>query len=161
MEKIRTTPILLIAEDDEDDRLLFKDAFEETGINGDLHFVENGQQLLDYLHHYGLYTDLESFPSPHIILMDLDMPCKNGQETLQEIKADPLLRRIPVVMLTTSKEEEGVLKSYILGASYIVKPSSFTSLVKMIKNLCAYWCETVLLPESPSFRMFIKKQSDK
>jgi len=138
---------ILMAEDDADDRLLAKDAFQESHVANDLHFVEDGVELLDYLHRQGVYTDLADAPIPDLILLDLNMPRKDGREALQEIKADPRLRRIPVVVLTTSKAEEDVLRSYNIGAaSFITKPVTFEALVEIVKGLGDYWVQIVKLP---------------
>ncbi|MBD1880242.1 MULTISPECIES: response regulator [unclassified Coleofasciculus] len=136
-----------MADDDEDDRLLAKDALEECRLANDLHFVVDGEDLMDYLYHRGKYTQLIKSPRPGLILLDLNMPKKDGREALQEIKADPELRPIPVVVLTTSKAEEDIYRSYGLGAnSYIAKPVTFESLVSVMKALGKYWFEIVELP---------------
>jgi CheY-like chemotaxis protein len=138
---------ILLAEDDADDRLLAKEALEETRISGSLHCVEDGEELLDYLRCRGRYSARARAPRPDIILLDLNMPRKDGREALREIKADPELRRIPVIALTTSKEKEDVRKTYDLGASsYIKKPSSFDGLVDVMRTLGKYWSEMVELP---------------
>ena len=138
---------ILIAEDDEDDRLLAEDAILESGVGGDLRFVENGEELLDYLHRRGEFQDPASSPRPNLILLDLNMPKKDGREALSEIKRDPSLRRIPIVILTTSKAEEDVLKIYDLGGnSFVTKPVSFEGLVDMMTLLTRYWFDIVELP---------------
>jgi CheY-like chemotaxis protein len=147
-----TTPapkpiVLLMAEDDADDRLLVKDALEESRVLNVLHFVEDGEQLLDYLRRQGRYSDPETSPRPGLILLDLNMPRMDGREALRAIKADPDLRRIPVVVMTTSKAEEDIFRSYDLGASsYITKPVTFERLVELMKTLGHYWIEFVELP---------------
>ena len=114
---------ILYADDDEDDRMLVHDALREARLINDLRFVEDGEQLLDYLHHRGRYTDATAAPRPGLILLDLNMPRMDGREALAAIKSDPMLRRIPVVVLTTSKAEEDVLRTYDLGVnSFITKP---------------------------------------
>ena len=145
----RLAPLItiLIADDDEDDRLMAQEALEEARLANELHCVEDGEQLLDYLYRRGEYTALQKVPLPGLILLDLNMPRKDGREALQEIKADPILRRIPVVVLTTSKAEEDILRTYDLGvSSFIVKPVSFDSLVEVMKALARYWFEIVELP---------------
>lgn len=138
---------ILMAEDDEDDRLLTEQAFAECKLQNSLVFVEDGEQLLDYLQRRGEYTDPARSPRPGLILLDLNMPRKDGRQALVEIKADPSLRRIPVVILTTSKAEEDILRSYNLGASsYITKPVTFSSLVEILKALDRYWFQIVNLP---------------
>ena len=139
--------VLLMAEDDADDRLLVKEALEESRVLNVLHFVEDGEQLLDYLRRQGRYADPESSPRPGLILLDLNMPRMDGREALRAIKADPELRRIPIVVMTTSKAEEDIFRSYDLGASsYITKPVTFDRLVELMKTLGHYWIEFVELP---------------
>jgi CheY-like chemotaxis protein len=114
-----------------------------------MHVVEDGEELMNYLHHSGKYTKSGDSPLPGIILLDLNMPKKDGREALKEIKADPKLRRIPVVVLTTSKAEEDIIRTYDLGInSFIVKPVTFDSLVHIVKTLGTYWFEIVELPGS-------------
>ena len=137
---------ILMAEDDPDDRMMVQDAFEESRLANDLHFVEDGEELMDYLHQKGAYSAMNA-PRPGVILLDLNMPRKDGRQALKEIKADPQLRRIPVVVLTTSKEEEDIVKSYDMSvAGFIVKPVTFEGLVTVLKTLEKYWLEIVELP---------------
>ncbi|BBO16557.1 two-component system response regulator [Candidatus Brocadia pituitae] len=137
---------ILMADDDPDDRFMTKEAFKEAMLINDLRFVEDGEELLEYLYHRGRYSDPESAPRPGLILLDLNMPRKDGREALSEIKADQDLRRIPIVILTTSKAEEDIVRTYDLGSnSYITKPVSFESLVTIMKALSKYWLEIVLL----------------
>jgi CheY-like chemotaxis protein len=139
--------IILYAEDDEEDRLLMQDALKESRLTNELHFVEDGEEMMEYLHRRGKYANLNDLPLPGLILLDLNMPRKDGREALGEIKADPNLRRIPVVVLTTSKAEEDILRTYDLGVSgFIIKPVTFESLVDVIKTLGKYWFEIVELP---------------
>jgi len=139
--------IILMAEDDPDDRYLTSEALMESRIANELYFVEDGIELLDYLHRRGKYSDPKNSPRPGIILLDLNMPRKDGREALKEIKSDPFLKNIPVVILTTSQAEEDILKSYDLGAnSFITKPVTFEGLVKIIKVIENYWFEIVKLP---------------
>ena len=138
---------ILMAEDDPDDRMLAEDAMREARLLNGLHFVEDGEKLTDYLLRLGCYSDPKSSPRPGLILLDLNMPRKDGREALEEIKAHPDLRRIPVVVLTTSKAEEDILRSYDLGvAGFITKPVTFVSLVEIMKMLGRYWFEIVELP---------------
>jgi CheY-like chemotaxis protein len=138
---------VLVADDDPDDRMLTLEAWEENRLANRLHFVENGEDLMDYLHRRGEYTYLANAPLPGLILLDLNMPRKDGREVLHEIKADSNLRRIPVVVLTTSRAEEDVLRSYDLGVnSFITKPVTFDALVDVIRTLAKYWFEIVKLP---------------
>ncbi len=138
---------ILMADDDEDDRLLTLDALKESRVLNNLMCVQDGVELLEYLRREGKFSDPETSPRPSLILLDLNMPRKDGREALQEIKADPALRGIPVVILTTSKEEEDMLRGYDLGcASYITKPVNFDGLVELMKALGRYWIEFVELP---------------
>lgn len=139
--------VILMAEDDPDDRLLSMEALEEAHLANQIHFVDDGEELMDYLKKRGNYTDLQSAPRPGLILLDLNMPRKDGREALEEIKSDPDLRLIPVVVLTTSKAEEDILRSYDLGVSgYITKPVKFDDLISVMKTLGKYWFEIVELP---------------
>ena len=143
--------IILMADDDADDRLLAKDALAECKITGDLRFVENGEELIEYLHRRGKYLQADSAPRPGLILLDLNMPKKDGREALKEIKVDPELRTIPVVILTTSRADTDIGRIYDLGAnSFIAKPVSFDSLVDVMKTLCRYWFDIVELPAKKS-----------
>ncbi|GGO65160.1 response regulator [Bowmanella pacifica] len=147
MNKISRPITILMADDDEDDRLLARDALTESRVLNTLHCVEDGQALLQYLRGQGKYSDKSAYPTPSLILLDLNMPIMDGREALREIKADPSLRSIPVVILTTSKEEEDMLRGYDLGAaSYITKPVNFEGLVELMKALGRYWVEFVELP---------------
>jgi len=138
---------ILMAEDDPDDRLLTQEALHESRVTNALRFVEDGVALLDYLHRRGPYTDPASSPSPDLILLDLNMPRKDGREALAEIKAEPKFRHIPVVVLTTSQTEEDIFRSYDTGASgFITKPVTFEALVEVMKALGEYWIEIVRLP---------------
>ena len=138
--------VILMAEDDPDDRLLTKDALAEAHLANTLIFVEDGEELMDYLYRKGGYNE-ENAPRPGLILLDLNMPRKDGREALEEIKADPDLRSIPVVVLTTSKAEEDILRSYDLGVSgYITKPVQFERLILVMQALGRYWFEIVELP---------------
>jgi CheY-like chemotaxis protein len=144
----RTRPItVLCAEDDEDDRLLVREAWEEGRLANELRFVEDGEELMEYLQRRGRYADATLAPRPGLILLDLNMPRKDGREALEEIRADPELRRIPVIILTTSKAEEDILRSYDLGVnSFITKPVTFDSMVRILQMFGQYWFEIVELP---------------
>ena len=138
---------ILLADDDEEDRELARDALQDSRLANEMRFVIDGQDLLDYLHHEGRWTEEDS-PRPGIILLDLNMPKKDGREALQEIKADEALRRIPVVVLTTSKDEADVLSTYDLGvSSFITKPVTFGGLVEVMRTWTQYWFEIVELPD--------------
>jgi two-component system response regulator len=145
-DKGKIAPILM-AEDDEDDRMMTEKAFRENRIGNPLVTVANGADLLDYLRHLGKFTDGARSSKPCLILLDLNMPKIDGREALKIIKGDENLMRIPVVIITTSKAEEDILVSYNVGAnSYITKPITFDGLVKVIKTLKDYWLEIVELP---------------
>lgn len=148
MDEKKKLITILMADDDPDDRFLAKDAFDEARIKNDLRFVEDGEELMDYLYHRGKYSVPKSSPRPGIILLDLNMPKKDGREAIREIKADVDLRRIPIVILTTSKAEEDIIRTYDLGSnSFITKPVSFEELVKVLKAVTNYWLEIVQLPD--------------
>jgi len=142
---------ILLADDDPDDRKLTHDAFMENRLANEFNMVEDGEELMDYLRRRGKYAALRDEPLPGLILLDLNMPRKDGREALKEIKADPRFRRIPVVVLTTSKAEEDIYRTYDLGVnSFITKPVSFEQLVASMRTLTKYWIEIVELPaENP------------
>jgi len=141
-------PSILMADDDPDDRMLIKEALEENNLLNPIHFVEDGAELLDYLHRRGRFLT-ENAPKPALILLDLNMPKMDGREALHYIKSDPFLRRIPVVVLTTSKAEEDIVKTYDLGVnSFICKPVRFDELVEVTREIGNYWFGTVALPRA-------------
>lgn len=141
---------ILMADDDPDDRLMAAKALHEYRLHNGIRFVEDGEELMDYLHHRGKYADPATSPIPGLILLDLNMPRKDGREALAEIKADPELHKIPIVVLTTSKAEEDIIRSYDLGVnSYITKPVTFQGLADVMKVLSIYWFEIVKLPNGP------------
>jgi len=143
----RSIPIL-IADDDADDRLMAKEALEECRLVNRVDFVEDGVELLAYLRRQGRYADMAKAPRPGLIILDLNMPRMDGREALREIKADPALRRIPIVVMTTSKAEEDIYRSYDLGVnSFITKPVTFDGLVTVMRALGVYWVEIVELPD--------------
>jgi CheY-like chemotaxis protein len=136
-----------MADDDDDDCLLAREALAESRLANELYFVKDGEELMDYLYRRGKYVLESDSPRPGLILLDLNMPKKDGREALTLIKSDPNLRQIPVVVLTTSKAEEDIYRSYDLGAnSFITKPVTFASLVEVIKTIGKYWFEIVELP---------------
>ena len=138
---------ILIADDDEEDRVLTQEALSGARLASDLRFVVDGQDLLDYLRREGRYAAGGEAPVPGIILLDLNMPKLDGREALAEIKADPVLCQIPVVVLTTSSAEADVLRSYELGVnSFITKPVTFAGLVEVMQGFSRYWFEIVELP---------------
>ncbi len=146
-EKVQPKSItILIAEDDPDDRMLAQEALAENKIANHLHFVEDGEELMDYLKQRGKYNE-HNAPRPGLILLDLNMPKKDGREALQEIKSDPDLKSIPVIILTTSKVEEDIIKSYNLGVnSFIPKPVTFEDLIEVTQAIGNYWLRIVALP---------------
>lgn len=147
MSQRRRTMTILLVEDDPDDRLLAKEALEESSVLSDLRCVENGEELMDYLYRRGQYGQQASAPRPALILLDLNLPKKDGRQVLNEIKADPDLRRIPIVVFTTSKTYEDIKTSYDEGAnSFITKPMTFESLVEVMETLSNYWFGIVELP---------------
>jgi len=140
---------ILVADDDPEDCMLLREAFEESRLVNDLRFVVDGQELVDYLHRQGRYADPCDSPRPGLILLDLNMPRKDGREALEEIKGCPDLRQIPIIVLTTSKAEEDIFRTYDLGVnSYVAKPVTFESLVDIVKTLGRYWMGIVQLPPS-------------
>ncbi|MEO1065978.1 MAG: response regulator [Pseudomonadota bacterium] len=143
-----TKPItILIADDDADDRMLIADAFDEARLSNPVAFVEDGVELLQYLRREDKYEDLKKQPLPGLILLDLNMPRMDGRTALGEIRADDNLKRIPIIILTTSKSEEDVFRTYNLGVnSFITKPVTFEGLVDVVQVLSKYWIEIVALP---------------
>jgi len=139
--------VILLADDDEEDRMLACDALAESRLSNKISCVTDGEDLMDYLHHRGKYLAPAVAPRPGIILLDLNMPRKDGREALREIKSDPNLRQIPVVVMTTSKAEEDIFHSYDSGASsFISKPVTFEGLIDVMKGLGKYWFEIIDLP---------------
>jgi CheY-like chemotaxis protein len=144
MSELGQPIVILVADDDADDRLLTKRALEASRVINELRFVQDGEELMDYLLRRSQYVNAESAPRPGLILLDLNMPRKDGREALREIKGHPELHRIPVVVMTTSKAEEDIFRSYDLGAnSFITKPVTFERMVELMKTLGAYWIEFV------------------
>ncbi|MBI3891071.1 MAG: response regulator [Candidatus Wallbacteria bacterium] len=142
--------VILMADDDPQDRQLTQKAFVRCRLANELRFVENGEQLLEYLRREGEFSAPGAAPWPGIILLDLNMPRKDGREALAEIKADPAFCQIPVVVMTTSKADEDIARSYSCGAnSFITKPITFAGLVEVIRDLGRYWFEIVELPPPP------------
>jgi CheY-like chemotaxis protein len=139
--------VILLADDDEEDRMLACDALAESRLSNNITCVTDGEDLMDYLQRRGKYAPPVEAPRPGLILLDLNMPKKDGREALREIKSDPELRQISVVVLTTSKAEEDIYSSYDSGASsFISKPVTFEGLVDVMKGLGRYWFEIVDLP---------------
>jgi CheY-like chemotaxis protein len=139
--------IILMAEDDPDDRALMMEAFRQSRLAGELRMVASGEELLDYLYNRGIFENKQNAPTPHLILLDLNLPGLNALELLVEIKGDSMLRRIPVVVLSASQDRQDVVRSYSVGASsYITKPQGYDDLVKIIGLLGKYWLEVAELP---------------
>ena len=139
-------PILMV-DDDKDDQLLVEKALKENGVHNPFRSLMDGDEMLDYLKRKGKFTDSAAAPRPCLILLDLNMPRMDGRKALLFLKADPELKKIPVVILSTSKAEEDVLRSYNVGAnSYITKPNDFNGLVLIAESLKKYWLEIVDLP---------------
>lgn len=147
MQEIRKRMTILMADDDADDRMFTREAWEKTSTTGNLLFVKDGEELMDYLYRRGTYAQPSRAPRPDLILLDLNMPKVDGREALKTIKTDPRLRQIPVVVLTTSKAEEDIYQIYDLGAnSFVSKAVTFDSLVSILNSLGNYWLEVVELP---------------
>ena len=144
MGQTKKTLVILMADDDDDYFLLAKEAFKDAYPGHQLYRVTDGEELMDYLKSRGKY---EKSIRPHVILLDLNMPRKSGSQALQEIKADPSLKQIPIVILTSSKEEKDIKESYQRGVhSYIWKPLGFKQLTETLKIFCRYWFEAIELP---------------
>ena len=145
--KHRSPLVILLTDDDEEDLQMTVEALRESRLGNDVRTTRDGEELMDYLLRRGRYADPSEAPTPGLILLDLNMPRKDGREALAEIKANPDLRRIPVIVLTTSKAEEDIFRSYDLGvSSFITKPVTFAGLVEAMKVLSQYWFEIVELP---------------
>ena len=139
--------VILLAEDDPGDQELTRRAFEESSFDNKLYITADGEETLDYLHRRGKYSDPKISPRPDLILLDLNMPKLDGRQVLEQMKTDPELRRIPVVVLTTSSQEEDILLSYDVGCnSFITKPVDIDKLYSVIQDLGEYWLQIVALP---------------
>lgn len=148
MQKRGKAVVILMAEDDADDRLLTQVALQEAHLTNEIRYVEDGEELLDYLLRQGEYVKPASSPRPGLILLDLNLPRKSGRQALAEIKSNPELRAIPIIVLTTSKAEEDILRTYELGVSgYVTKPVSLAALIHIMEVINRYWFEIVELPE--------------
>jgi CheY-like chemotaxis protein len=140
---------ILLADDDEEDRTMTIEALRERRVANEIRCVSDGQELVDYLFRRGAYAGAKDAPMPGLILLDLNMPRKDGREALAEMKTDPIIRSIPVVVLTTSRAEEDIVRTYDLGVnSFISKPVTFTGLVQAMDVFSRYWLEIVELPTS-------------
>jgi len=140
---------ILIAEDDADDRYLLQTAFAEVGCSEQIDFVENGIEVLNYLDNIYAGNDIDIKVLPGFILLDLNMPKKDGREVLKELKQHPVFKKIPVIVFTTTKNEIEIKRCYELGAnSYIIKPISFDALLKVVENIRSFWFHTASIPFS-------------
>lgn len=147
MSKRRKRITILMAEDETDDQILMRRALGESRLLHELYIVKDGEELLDYLYHRRQYSELAIAPRPDLILLDLYLPKIDGKEALQAIKADPKLRRIPIVVLTSSRAEEDIRRSYeLVASSYLTKPMTFELLVEAVNTLGDYWFDIVELP---------------
>ena len=150
MSKEMERKLILLAEDDPDDIYLISEAIDESRLDARVFIVEDGQELMDYLHHRGKFKDEVLSPRPDLILLDLNMPRKDGRTALAEIKSDPSMRGIPVVVLTTSSAQDDLDRSYASGSSgFVTKPASFKGLREVIAKIGEYWLGTVRLPTEP------------
>lgn len=148
MANQRESVVILMADDDPDDRMMTQEAWEEARLSNDFRVVEDGEELMEYLRHQGRYADPATSPRPGLILLDLNMPRLDGRKALEQIRQDPDLRDIPVIVLTTSKAEEDIMRSYKVGAnSYITKPVTFAGLAAAVQVMGKYWLEIVDLPD--------------
>lgn len=154
MANLRKPIIILMADDDSEDCMLAQEALAHINMEHEVHTVPDGAALMDYLHRRGLYEAFKDRPLPGLILLDLNMPRMSGFDALQKIKSDPLLRRIPTVILTSSEMEKDIQHSYDLGAnSFVTKSVTFNSLVDVVEEIGKYWLEVVQLPpETPPSR---------
>ena len=146
MHRKITAMTILIADDDHDDRLFMEQAMRQNGYTQTIRFVEDGEELMEYLRREGRYSESNA-PWPNLLILDLNMPRKNGFQALGEIKDDLKLRRLPVIVMTTSSADEDIIKTYNLGVnSFVTKPFNFNRLVEMVGALKTYWMDTVKLP---------------
>ena len=144
---------ILLADDDDEDLEMTREALQLSRLGNEIQFVHDGEQVMDYLLRRGRFSDPAESPTPGLILLDLNMPKKDGREALAEIKANPALRKIPVIVLTTSRAEEDVFRTYDLGvSSFITKPVTFEGLIEAMRVLSEYWFEIVQLPNGASRR---------
>lgn len=149
MNKLTKRPFfVLLADDDEDDRLLARDAMEAAGYGQHCETVEDGEQLLHFLRKEGKYANSNVANTPNVILLDLNMPILDGKDTLKQLKQDALLKRIPVVIFSTSSDQGDINEGYELGASaYMVKPANFDTLVEMMQTFGHYWSDFATVPD--------------
>lgn len=147
MNKLNNKVTILMADDDPDDQILLQEALKENNIPNSVCFVENGEELIDFLNKRGKFEGVEF--TPGLILLDLNMPKMDGRQALKLLKADPILKKIPIVVLTTSRADSDILECYDLGVnSFVSKPVNFAELVEVTREISNYWLGTVTLPES-------------
>jgi CheY-like chemotaxis protein len=143
------TPTLLVVDDDRDDQELLGEAFDELGFDGRLIFLDDGDQLIDYLNRKGEFADPESNPAPSLVILDLNMPRLHGLAALADLRANPRFRRVPVIIMTTSWSEDDIARAYDLGAnSFIIKPVLYDELLETVRGLVTYWLRLAELPPS-------------
>ncbi len=148
MSESLTSITIHMCDDDPDDQLLVSDALEEARLGNPIDFTNNGKELLQYLNREGDYAHLMDQPLPGLILLDLNMPVMDGREVLDQLKQNEKFRSIPIIVLTTSKAEADIARTYDMGVnSFIIKPVSFDSLVDMIRSVSDYWFHLVSLPK--------------
>jgi len=148
---------ILLAEDSEDDVVLIRETLEGTKLVNLAQVVPDGEQALDYLRQAGQYRNAQR---PGLVLLDINMPRKNGLEVLEAMKADPKLRMLPVIMLTISGREEDVVRAYANGAcSYIRKPVGFNDFQKLVNQFCLYWAQVATIPGHPAPEPNTKEQA--
>jgi len=147
MDYLNHAMTILMVDDDPDEYCLVKDAMMENGLQNDFRHVSNGEELMEYLSRRGKYMNSKSSPLPCLILLDLNMPGKDGRETLREIKADPALRHIPIIIFTASSDTDDIVDCYRMGASsFISKPNTFDSLIETMNTIAKYWLKVTQLP---------------
>jgi CheY-like chemotaxis protein len=138
---------ILVAEDSKYDRMILQQAFGELGLNVSLHFVDNGEAVLDYLHRRNAFAVAATSPRPALVLMDLNMPRMNGQETLLAIREDEALRSLPVIVLSTSDSPKQIDQAYKNGVNaFVTKPGRYDEFVDLVSRLGAFWLTTARLP---------------
>jgi CheY-like chemotaxis protein len=144
----RGTPAtILLVEDDRGDQELTRRALQECRVRSELHIAKDGEEALAYLFRSGKYRDPATSPRPDLLLLDLNLPRMDGRQVLERVRADAKLRRMAVVVLTTSRQEEDILRSYELGCnSFITKPVDMNQFIQVIHTLEEYWFQTVVLP---------------
>ncbi len=148
LNKINGRPaVVLLVDDNKADQVFIQRVFDHTDINNDLFFVNDGVEAMEYLRREGKYSDLKNSPKPDMILLDIKMPRMNGKEVLKELKTDPVLKTLPVIMLSTSDHDNDIIESYDFGANaYITKPVGFDKFIDAVKTLKRFWLQIAALP---------------